>query len=623
MGGAALLVDDVELWGMPTEPTATPTQTATATPEALSGESSVEVGITSELGLFDSVSAQAYETALGAVSQSLIFIQNFDTNPPGPNEAIASPSVSGSPIIDIGTVSNVPTPPAARGQMMVPGTGSITLEVNLVLGDDVNKAYRVVGFAFYYPYYIFPATAAREHEIIFQLKNRSGAILHAQVCRYIPGEAPCTLSPIPAGGVDGVRTVTIIHRMFAQTILGASDIYRLGLDSIRIQTDQYTTLPLPACTQAVVNSTAGTGRVRSQPVTGNVLGDIPNGQILPVLGRNGSWYYVQYDPNNPANKGWISDEVIDLDKNWCGEGQITPLNPDGSPLTLATFDAVLPTPPADWNPEALNPTLICQNNEATRQNCSKIVYYVYYYDFITAYGEIPKLSDFLTTIYANEMARAGIDNPLSRAAVANSFWGHIKGRSNCAGDDAACRTALADLEILTAYLAGVESWYNKANLGKPHGGNIDGGSNGTDMLIDDHTRGYRTAGNEFLQSKNPGCGGSGACAWGNYGYGSLASAGVLNYSLINNNNNPPVLFCQTVRSFTEIEDADNATHPSDEWFEYRFAITTTSVGKTSVYRYTDGTPAWLGNDARVEDKQGNKYLARSRFDLLDDGCPYP
>jgi hypothetical protein len=192
------------------------------------------------------------------------------------------------------------------------------------------------------------------------------------------------------------------------------------------------------------------------------------------------------------------------------------------------------------------------------------------------------------------------------------------------------RLPLDGEKSIVTYLAGVQSFYEKAANGHPHRENIDG-PDGYGMLLEKMNHDYVAVGYEILQSRNNGCGIAArpACAWGNYGYGSIDSksggTGLPNYSIVRDSNSD-VLYCVTFRSFADRDDPNTATHPPDIWREDRFAITKTCLGTTSTYSYelTPGVPnnpPWLGDDQFVFNDDGEPVLARTLLSKLPTNCP--
>jgi hypothetical protein len=346
-------------------------------------------------------------------------------------------------------------------------------------------------------------------------------------------------------------------------------------------------------------------------------------------------------PNDPTSKA-----ILDVDWSVTGRLAYATLNeiadPNNPILPLAVqvitdvsshITVIPPTPTATNTPtptETPTPTPNpnpppCRDDEATRSQCSQIVYYVYYHNFVALYGRPPNLRDFIATIYVNEFVRAGHgDLQIFREALANSFWGVMKNIFlSCALDAEACRAEFQTLtpDTLIKYVGdnGVQSWYGKANNGNP----TDEGNNRITLLYAEGMPDYTAVGKYILTSNSFGCGTGRPCSWGNYGYGSridrddLSSA--LSYSLVNDDNTD-ILYCITSRQYKDENNDDIANHPPDTWREDRFVILPGALGDTSTYSYAFGDPPWLDDVILTQD---GSTPARLVLDQLPPNCPYP
>jgi hypothetical protein len=316
---------------------------------------------------------------------------------------------------------------------------------------------------------------------------------------------------------------------------------------------------------------------------------------------------VQYNTGNPQALGWIG-QAVSLTNFTCA---VIPSMDAAGNLISAPFDFELEAPNDAW----LNLPCSASASESQQtqnwRNCSKIVYHVYYNEFLASVGVAPRMSNLLAAVYTNEISAlyaaaavvpSGLNNyeEISISVIAEeahraNYWSVVyELRPQCVPEVApTCTSVTATLtrdEVTERYLYQIQSWYQLANSGDPNPDAIG------DLLIS-NARGYVTIGINALSTRRP-VGNGTARQWGNYGYGQPGYSGLFS--------NPLVAYCYTVREFSEgnnnPEDAvyiSGNPAASDTWNDYRFVIiTAVSLGvPTSTYNmerdHEDRRPPWL------------------------------
>jgi hypothetical protein len=211
------------------------------------------------------------------------------------------------------------------------------------------------------------------------------------------------------------------------------------------------------------------------------------------------WYFGDYTGNylNGTNlvfgtvQGWLRQDFLYTFSD-CYYAQYVNAEGESSELPDASYDYdLLIAPPDSWldtdckpyitEDEFPNETEREIEENKNRQNCSKIVFYVYYKVFEKVYGRVPKISDVLATSYQNEL-RTIVDSGLTgvnsrlgdvgfeiaRDALAGHYWSVVD--EYCDETDI-CENKISDIEHLVTsypqnfnggYLWTLQAWYGKA-----------------------------------------------------------------------------------------------------------------------------------------------------------------
>jgi len=128
--------------------------------------------------------------------------------------------------------------PAAWATIKGPQAGQVSETVNLQLGTDPTKFYRITGISFTLMFPTNPLMVGA-NERILQFKDGGGNIIYSGECQYVfsSGSSPGCSVGFPST-LDGVRSISITHQSVNEITLDSGEEYHVGLDNIRIAVEE-------------------------------------------------------------------------------------------------------------------------------------------------------------------------------------------------------------------------------------------------------------------------------------------------------------------------------------------------------------------------------------------------
>gem|GEM_PF-2107522 len=172
-------------------------------------------------------------------TQYLSFVQRFDNEPAASDEVIAPYTYAGLPTSTVMTFPYLSVSTIQTGQFQ-----NLSVQLDLELGADPAITYNVTNYAFRH-FFSRIGYGSQVHQVSIMLKDINGESLFYSACEFTSSSSnpACVLDSFQQA-ISGVRTVTIIHKLKSGITTSSNYAeYLLGLDDIRITTDQVVTPP--------------------------------------------------------------------------------------------------------------------------------------------------------------------------------------------------------------------------------------------------------------------------------------------------------------------------------------------------------------------------------------------
>jgi hypothetical protein len=357
---------------------------------------------------------------------------------------------------------------------------------------------------------------------------------------------------------------------------------------------------------------------------GEIIFQIAHNTSVSLLGLNlnGVWAYIEVN----GQRGWADQTAVNNGN--CVNYQI--LADDGSPVPPANYDFIIDPIPQSFSTADCRAFVPESEGEAARilnnQNCSRVVLHFFSTKF--SVDEPMMMSDILSAVYAGELSVLSAASgevamglreygdvsawEIGREALINNFWAVAYELRRPCLEATDCVFTLTPQEIVDSYLYQVQSWYQNA---LPFQDNT-----GVQLLETyySNSRSQRGLAFQALSSADRLIEGR-PWQWGNYGFGNPVYENV--------QNEPSVVYCYTVRSFTG-DASDGVTYAAgtEFWDDYKFIILTTrAAGRTSTFDIQGGAnrPGWVDGVIYVQAEDTTLYpIPYTQYILSQRGTVY-
>jgi len=441
--------------------------------------------------------------------------------------------------------------------------------------------------------------------------------------------------------------------------------------------------PSEECSAQINPEATGAYRLRKIPINGDEILSIDKGTAIFIRGINAdfTWYYIRYNDSSTDYFGWVASEGVSDVQPAC-DIPLLGVNENNEPIEIDIvydYDLQIPQPPwlpeipleerslADWRTKgreendntaekwAYDHCLGIENDKEDWQNCTLIVYVIYYDIFIRINGRVPRLSDIFATTYSVEVfpavGQAGPDIALE--ALTGNYFGVVRAYceylglstdipENCDNKDFLINDLVHGYENLDdlqnsstekngGYLWTLQAWYKEAVLIRDWyfdltDDQLDEINTLTDIsnprinILLQAADDYQTLG---IAQLTEGKENSRFLKWANFAFGYTDDNGINGYERIiseETNNTGTIEYCLMNLYFYGI----NESRPGGEDL---FVVTTIGLGQPSTHDQREaGIPVWTYN---AEYTANAGFIALGTYDYLscnclkDDGTRYP